>query len=83
MVENTNSTTLEVQGSFALTYMVGFIPLNLRSQEMDKGVPHARARAAAAAGRAGRDVAWRGEAGRQADRQASGHGVVVLIFSTH
>ena len=52
MVENTNSTTLEVQGSFGLTYMVGFIPLNLRSQEMDKGVPHARARAAAAAGRA-------------------------------
>jgi hypothetical protein len=43
MMENTNSTTLEVQGSFALTYMVGFIPLNLRSQEMDKGVPHARA----------------------------------------
>ena len=41
MVENTNSTTLEVQGSFGLTYMVGFIPLNLRSQEMDKGVPHA------------------------------------------
>ena len=39
MVENTNSTTLEVQGSFALTYMVGFIPLNLRSQEMDKGAP--------------------------------------------
>jgi hypothetical protein len=62
MVENTNSTTLKVQGSFALTYMVGFIPLNLRSQEMDKGVPHARARAAAAAGRAGR--------GRQAGRQA-------------
>jgi hypothetical protein len=27
MVENTNSTTLEVQGSFALTYMVRFIPL--------------------------------------------------------
>ena len=81
MVENTNSTTLEVQGSFALTYMVGFIPLNLRSQEMDKGVPHARA----AAGRAGRGVAWRGEArrGRQAGRQASGRGVVVLIFSTH
>jgi hypothetical protein len=78
MVENTNSTTLEVQGSFALTYMVGFIPLNLRSQEMDKGVPHARARAAAAVGRG---VAWRGEA-RQA-RQASGRGVVVLIFSTH
>jgi hypothetical protein len=54
MVENTNSTTLEVQGSFGLTYMVGFIPLNLRSQEMDKGVPHARA-----AGRAGRGVAGR------------------------
>ena len=46
---------------------------------MDKGVPHARARAAAAAGRAGPGVAWRGEAGRQ----ASGRGVVVLIFSTH
>jgi hypothetical protein len=71
MVENTNSTTLEVQGSFALTYMVGFIPLNLRSQEMDKGVPHARARRRRRPGRAGR-----GE-------QASGRGVVVLIFSTH
>jgi hypothetical protein len=58
MVENTNSTTLEVQRSFGLTYMLGFIPLNLRSQEMDKGVPHARVRAAA--GRA-----WRG-------RRASG-----------
>jgi hypothetical protein len=69
MVENTNSTTLEVQGSFALTYMVGFIPLNLRSQEMDKGVPHARARAAAAAGR--------GVACGVA-RQASGRGVVWL-----
>jgi hypothetical protein len=85
MVENTNSTTLEVQGSFALTYMVGFIPLNLRSQEMDKGVPHARARTAAAAagragpGRAGRGVAWRGEAGRQAGRQASGRGVVWCV----
>ena len=54
MVENTNSTTLEVQGSFGLTYMVGFIPLNLRSEEMDKGVPHARARAAAGS------RAWRG-----------------------
>jgi hypothetical protein len=82
MVENTNSTTLEVQGSFALTYMVGFIPLNLRSQEMDKGVP--RARAAATAGRAGRGVAWRGEARRgEAGRRAGGRGVVVLIFSTH
>jgi hypothetical protein len=77
MVENINSTTLEVQGSFALTYMVRFIPLNLRSQEMDKGVPHARARVAAA-GRAGRGVAWRGEArrGRQAGRRA---GVVWLL----
>jgi hypothetical protein len=71
MVENTNSTTLEVQGSFGLTYMVGFILPTLRSKEMDKGVPHARARAAAA-GRAWRGVAWRGEArrGRQAGRRA-------------
>jgi hypothetical protein len=71
MVENTNSTTLKVQGSFALTYMVGFIPLNLRSQEMDKGVPHARARAAAAAGRAGRGR----QAGRQAGLQLPTYGV--------
>jgi hypothetical protein len=49
--------------------MVGIIPLNLRSQETNKGVPHARAR--------GLGVARRG---RQA---ASGCGVVVLIFSTH
>jgi hypothetical protein len=69
MVENTNSTTLEVQGSFGLTYMVGFIPLNLRSQEMDKGMPHARARAAAA-GRAWRGVAWRGRRGRPAGERA-------------
>jgi hypothetical protein len=69
-VENTNSTTLEVQGSFCLTYMVGFIPLNLRSQEMDKGVPHARAR------RRRRRAGGRG-------RQAGRRGVVVLIFSTH
>jgi hypothetical protein len=47
---------------------VGFIPLNLRSQEMDKGVPHARARAAA--GRAGR-----GEA-----RQASSASRVTLLL---
>jgi hypothetical protein len=73
MVENTNSTTLEVQGSFALTYMVGFIPLNLKSQEMDKGVPHARVRRRRRRpGRAGRGVAWRG---RQAGRRA---GVVWL-----
>jgi hypothetical protein len=60
MVENTNNTILEVQGSFALTYMVRFIPLNLRSQEMDKGVPQARARATAdRAGQAGRQaVVW-------------------------
>jgi hypothetical protein len=73
MVENTNSTTLEVQGSVGLTYMVGFIPLNLRSQEMDKGVPHARARRRRRPG-----VAWRGVArqtGRQAGRRA---GVVWL-----
>jgi hypothetical protein len=55
--------------------MVEFIPLNLRSQEMDKGVPHARARAAAATGRAWRGEARRGEAGRQAGRRA---GVVWL-----
>jgi hypothetical protein len=70
MVENINSTILEVQGSFGLTYMVGIIPLNLRSQETDKGLPHVRARAPPAGpGRAGRDVARRG-------RQASGRGVV-------
>jgi hypothetical protein len=63
MVENTNSTTLEVQGSFALTYMVRFIPLNLRSQEMDKGVPHARAPPPPPAGPG---VAWRGVAGERA-----------------
>jgi hypothetical protein len=75
MVENTNSTTLEVQESFALTYMVGFIPLNLRSQEMDKGVPHARAPPPPPVGPG---VAWRGvawQAGRQAGRRA---GVVWL-----
>jgi hypothetical protein len=41
------------------TYMVGIIPLNLRSQEMDKGVPHARAPPPPLA------VAWRGVAGRR------------------
>jgi hypothetical protein len=78
MVENTNSTILEVQGSFGLTYMVGIIPPNLRSQETDKGMPHARAPPPLPAG-PGSDRAWRG-------RQASGRawcGVVVLIFSTH
>jgi hypothetical protein len=75
MVENINSTTLEVQGSFALTYMVGFIPLNLRSQEMDKGVPHARARRhRRRPGQAWRGETWRGVA-RQAGRRA---GVVWL-----
>jgi hypothetical protein len=40
---------------------VGFIPLNLRSQEMDKGVPHARAcRRGPGSGRA-----WRGMAGSE------------------
>jgi hypothetical protein len=56
MVENTNSTVLEVQVSFGLTYMVGIIPLNLRSQETDKGVPRARLRRQPG-------VARRGEAG--------------------
>ena len=78
MVENTKSTILEVQGSFGLTYMVGIIPLNLRSQEMDKGVPHMRAHASAA----GRDglgpgVAWCGEARR--GRHASGRGVNLSV----
>jgi hypothetical protein len=72
MVENTNSTILEVQGSFGLTYMVGIIPLNLRSQEMDKGVPHARAPPPLP----GSGRAWRGVAGRQA---TSGHGVVGCV----
>jgi hypothetical protein len=58
MVENTNSAILEVQGSVGLTYMVGIIPLNLRSQETDKGVPHARAPPPAGPGS--------GVAGRQA-----------------
>jgi hypothetical protein len=78
MVENINNTILEVQGSAGLTYMVGIIPLNLRSQETEKGVPHARAPPPSAGlGSGWRGVAWRG---RQA---ASGRGVVVLIFSTH
>jgi hypothetical protein len=55
--------------------MVGIIPLNLRSQETNKGVPHARAAATIVQAGLGR-----GEAGRQA---ASVRGVVVLIFSTH
>jgi hypothetical protein len=77
MVENTNSTILEVQGSFGLTYMVGIIPLNLRSQEMDKGVPHARARRRRRLGRAraGRGVAWHGMAWQAGRRRA---GVVWL-----
>jgi hypothetical protein len=69
MVENINSTILEVQGSFGLTYMVGIIPPNSRSQETDKGVPHARVRRRRRPG-----WAWRGEA-RQAGRRA---GVVWL-----
>jgi hypothetical protein len=71
-VENTNSTILEVQGSFGLTYMVGIIPPNLRSQETDKGMPHARALppTGPGSGRAWRGVAW------QAGRQASGRDCV-------
>jgi hypothetical protein len=41
-----------------LTYMVRIIPLNLRSQETNKGVPRARA-----AGWAGRGVVGRQRAG--------------------
>jgi hypothetical protein len=62
MVENTTNTIVEVQVSFVLTYMVGIIPLNLRSQETIKGVPRARA-----AGRAGLGHV---EAGRQAGEWA-------------
>jgi hypothetical protein len=65
MVADTNSTILEVQGSFGLTYMVGIIPPNLRSQETYKDVPHARASpppAGPGSGVASRQasVAWRG-----------------------
>jgi hypothetical protein len=58
--------------------MVGIIPLNLRSQKMNKGVPRARAPPAGP----GSGRAWRGvtRRGRQA---VSGRGVVLLIFSTH
>jgi hypothetical protein len=56
VVENTNSTILEVQRSVGLTYMVRIIPPNLRSQETDKGVPHARAPPPAGRGVAG--VVW-------------------------
>jgi hypothetical protein len=49
-----------------LTYMVGIIPLNLRSQETNKG--------------SGSGMAWRGEAGRQAGGERARHGMVVLIF---
>jgi hypothetical protein len=44
--------------------MVGIIPLNLRSQETNKGVPHARARRRRR--RSGRARAWRCEADGQA-----------------
>jgi hypothetical protein len=73
MVENTNSTILEVQGSFGLTYMVGIIPLDLRSQETVKGMPHARALPPAGPG-SGR--AWRDEAGRQAGGERAWCGCV-------
>jgi hypothetical protein len=55
-----------------LTYMVRIIPLNLRSQKPYKGVPHARARTAAAAGRG---MARRG---RQAASGRAWCGVVLL-----
>jgi hypothetical protein len=69
MVENTNSTILKVQGSFGLTYMVGIIPLDLRSQETVKDMPHARARRCCRPGRAGRGVA---RPGRQAGGRRAG-----------
>jgi hypothetical protein len=43
MVENINITTLEVQWSFSLTYMVGFILPKLRSQEKWTRACHTRA----------------------------------------
>jgi hypothetical protein len=52
-------------------YMVEIIPLNLRSQETNKDVPHARARRRRC--RPGLGRAWRGEAG---GRAASGCGCV-------
>jgi hypothetical protein len=63
-----------------LTYMVGTIPLNLRSQETNKGVPHARARRRCRPGRAWCGVALRG---RKAGGERARRGMVVLIFSTH
>jgi hypothetical protein len=64
--------------------MVEIIPLNLRSQETDKSVPHARARRRRRRPGRARAGLGRGEAGRQAGRlAASGRGMVVLIFSTH
>jgi hypothetical protein len=65
MVENTNNTILEVQGSFGLTYMVGIIPLDLKSQETVKGIA-TRARAPSPPAGPGSGWAWRGEAGRRA-----------------
>jgi hypothetical protein len=67
MVENNNSTILKVQGSFGLTYMVGIIPLDLRSQETVKDVPHARAPPPPGLGPGVTRQAWCG----------------VLIFSSH
>jgi hypothetical protein len=81
MVENTNSTILEVKGSLAWLIWWELFHLIWEVKKRTRAC-HTHARVAAAAGRAGlgRGVAWRGEAGRQA---ASGRGVVVLIFSTH
>jgi hypothetical protein len=54
--------------------MVGIIPLNLRSQETDKGVPHARAPPLAGAGVAG------GRAGgERASERACGRACVVWL----
>jgi hypothetical protein len=57
--------------------MVGIIPLNLRSQETNNDVPHARAQPPAGSG-SGR--AWRGVA-RQAGGERAWCGVVVLILA--
>jgi hypothetical protein len=47
--------------------MVGIIPLNLKSQETNKGVPHVRARRRR---RSGWARAWRGMARQAGDERA-------------
>jgi hypothetical protein len=60
MMDNTSSIILEVQRSFDLTYMVGIISLNLRSQEIDNGVPRAPPPAGHGRGRRAGGRSWGG-----------------------